>query len=250
MNNGGCSIPCLRLARFAAKLRAAVHRVLKIVRRAAVYRGWQELRCPWPRNTSPAGSTSWSFRCFYFFPIFLYCNFFRLLRYRDRGQPLLRREAAENFNRPWLARNVLEFWNRWHITLGTWIRDYLFMPMYKRWWSAGRSGHRALLGSLLPGFSCGRRLARYDGQLSALRRAAGPGCVGGQDMGKSHRCGPAGRTERVHEIGLDTRAAIVANIHFQSFTLLFFALPDCADSWQLLARICAGREWIRELTIQ
>ena len=40
-------------------------------------------------------------------------------------------KLPENFNRPYLARNVLDFWTRWHITLGLWIRDYLFMPMYK-----------------------------------------------------------------------------------------------------------------------
>ena len=40
-------------------------------------------------------------------------------------------KLPENFNRPYLARNVIEFWTRWHITLGTWIRDYLFLPMYK-----------------------------------------------------------------------------------------------------------------------
>lgn len=38
----------------------------------------------------------------------------------------------ENFNKPWRARNLIEFWNRWHITLTHWIRDYLFMRNYKR----------------------------------------------------------------------------------------------------------------------
>ncbi len=33
-----------------------------------------------------------------------------------------------NFNRPYLARNIPEFWRRWHISLSTWFRDYLYIP--------------------------------------------------------------------------------------------------------------------------
>ncbi len=35
----------------------------------------------------------------------------------------------ENFRRPYLARNLFEFWNRWHISLSTWLRDYLYIPL-------------------------------------------------------------------------------------------------------------------------
>ncbi len=38
-------------------------------------------------------------------------------------------ELTENFKRPFLAKSVAEFWQRWHITLGSWMRDYLFYPM-------------------------------------------------------------------------------------------------------------------------
>jgi alginate O-acetyltransferase complex protein AlgI len=35
----------------------------------------------------------------------------------------------ENFNYPYTARNIREFWRRWHITLSNWLRDYLFLPV-------------------------------------------------------------------------------------------------------------------------
>nr|WP_211193903.1 MBOAT family protein [Pyxidicoccus fallax] len=35
----------------------------------------------------------------------------------------------ENFNRPYLAKNIGEFWNRWHMSLSTWLRDYLYRPL-------------------------------------------------------------------------------------------------------------------------
>lgn len=35
----------------------------------------------------------------------------------------------ENFNFPYLSKSITEFWQRWHITLGSWIRDYLYIPL-------------------------------------------------------------------------------------------------------------------------
>jgi alginate O-acetyltransferase complex protein AlgI len=42
---------------------------------------------------------------------------------------LLGYHLAANFDMPYLARNVSEFWRRWHISLSTWLRDYLFIPL-------------------------------------------------------------------------------------------------------------------------
>jgi alginate O-acetyltransferase complex protein AlgI len=35
----------------------------------------------------------------------------------------------QNFNYPYFSKNIHEFWQRWHITLSTWLRDYLFLPL-------------------------------------------------------------------------------------------------------------------------
>jgi alginate O-acetyltransferase complex protein AlgI len=35
----------------------------------------------------------------------------------------------ENFNMPYISRSLTEFWHRWHISLATWIRDYLYIPL-------------------------------------------------------------------------------------------------------------------------
>lgn len=36
---------------------------------------------------------------------------------------------SENFNYPYISRSITEFWRRWHISLSTWFRDYLFLPL-------------------------------------------------------------------------------------------------------------------------
>ena len=38
-------------------------------------------------------------------------------------------KLPENFNWPYLARSIPEFWQRWHISLSTWIRDYVYIPL-------------------------------------------------------------------------------------------------------------------------
>ena len=42
---------------------------------------------------------------------------------------LLGIELMENFNQPYFSTNITEFWRRWHVSLSTWLRDYLYIPL-------------------------------------------------------------------------------------------------------------------------
>jgi alginate O-acetyltransferase complex protein AlgI len=66
---------------------------------------------------------------------------------------LLGFRLPENFDHPYMATDISDFWRRWHMTLSFWLRDYLFLPLANRW-SAGLRRvlslrYAALLGSQL-----------------------------------------------------------------------------------------------------
>jgi alginate O-acetyltransferase complex protein AlgI len=53
---------------------------------------------------------------------------------------LLGVELPTNFTQPWLSQNIAEFWRRWHISLSSWFRDYVFTPLQfevRRWGAYG-----------------------------------------------------------------------------------------------------------------
>jgi len=63
---------------------------------------------------------------------FTFQIFFDFAGYTDIGRGsamLLGYKVPENFNWPFLASNLTEFWRRWHMSLSTWLRDYLFFPL-------------------------------------------------------------------------------------------------------------------------
>src|SRR5436853_633867 len=63
------------------------------------------------------------------FAIRIYCDFSGYTDMALGTAHMLGYKLVKNFNMPYLAANVSEFWHRWHISLSTWLRDYLFIPM-------------------------------------------------------------------------------------------------------------------------
>jgi alginate O-acetyltransferase complex protein AlgI len=64
---------------------------------------------------------------------------------------------AQNFNMPFLSANMAELWRRWHISLSTWIRDYLFIPLGGSRGSRWRTGCNLLVSMTLCGLWHGAR---------------------------------------------------------------------------------------------
>jgi D-alanyl-lipoteichoic acid acyltransferase DltB (MBOAT superfamily) len=66
-----------------------------------------------------------------FYYLFLYCNFSGFCDMAIGAAALIGIPVPENFEDPFAARNMREFWNRWHITLSQWMRDVVFAPLSK-----------------------------------------------------------------------------------------------------------------------
>ena len=59
----------------------------------------------------------------------IYCDFSGYSDMAVGCAHLLGFRLIQNFNMPYLALNVTNFWHRWHISLSTWLRDYLYIPL-------------------------------------------------------------------------------------------------------------------------
>ena len=64
-----------------------------------------------------------------FYAIQIYCDFSGYTDMAIATAQLLGYELPVNFRFPYFARNISEFWHRWHISLSTWLRDYLYIPL-------------------------------------------------------------------------------------------------------------------------
>lgn len=66
----------------------------------------------------------------YFFAFQIYCDFSGYSDMAIGCAKVLGFDLAENFRRPYLARSVPEFWaDRWHVSLASWFRDYVYIPL-------------------------------------------------------------------------------------------------------------------------
>ncbi|MFD0863133.1 MBOAT family O-acyltransferase [Sungkyunkwania multivorans] len=63
------------------------------------------------------------------YSIQIYCDFSGYSDMAIGVAALLGFKLMENFNMPYNATNITEFWRKWHISLSTWLRDYLFIPL-------------------------------------------------------------------------------------------------------------------------
>ncbi len=88
----------------------------------------------------PSTYNSWSVMLgtvFYSFQI--YCDFFGYSTIALGSAKLMGFDISDNFRSPYLSRSIAEFWHRWHISLSTWFRDYVYIPLggsrvkFSRW---------------------------------------------------------------------------------------------------------------------
>ncbi len=65
----------------------------------------------------------------FFFALQIYCDFSGYSDVARGVSKFFGFELMLNFDRPYLSRSIAEFWRRWHISLSTWFKDYLYIPL-------------------------------------------------------------------------------------------------------------------------
>lgn len=65
----------------------------------------------------------------YLFAIQIYCDFSGYTDIAIGAAKMLGYDLMENFRTPYFSTSITEFWRRWHISLSTWLRDYLYIPL-------------------------------------------------------------------------------------------------------------------------
>lgn len=75
----------------------------------------------------------------YFFAFQIYCDFSGYSDIAIGSAQVMGYKLMNNFDRPYFSKSIAEFWRRWHISLSTWFKDYLYIPLggnkvsKKRW---------------------------------------------------------------------------------------------------------------------
>jgi alginate O-acetyltransferase complex protein AlgI len=136
-------------------------------------------------------------------------------------------ELPENFDAPYISRNLQEFWRRWHISLSSWLRDYLYKPLGGSRGSAAATYRNLMITMVLGGLWHGASWnfviwgALHGGALAVTRmwqRARGEGV-----------------SSTVGHV-----LATVATFHFVCFAWVFFRAPTFAHASLAIAQIGRG----------
>lgn len=82
---------------------------------------------------------------FYLYAVLIYADFSGYTDIARGSAGLLGLPLPENFHRPYFSLSPGEFWNRWHMTLTQWFREYVFYPLSRRWMIASHRRHPRLV---------------------------------------------------------------------------------------------------------
>jgi D-alanyl-lipoteichoic acid acyltransferase DltB (MBOAT superfamily) len=185
-----------------------------------------------------AGSQPWHMllRGVWLFSIQIYCDF---AGYSDiaRGvSRLLGFELMENFQRPYFASNITEFWRRWHISLSTWLRDYLYIPLGGNRRGKLNTYRNLMLTMLLGGLWHGANWTFVAwGVLHGVYLSAHKLLVG-------RRASKAPTREPRSVAAVLTRVAkTLATFHLVMLTWVFFRSPDFGVAFEYLGGIATLR---------
>ncbi len=167
-------------------------------------------------------------RSLYFFAFQIYFDFSGYTDIARGCSRLLGIELCVNFRQPYFSRNVAEFWRRWHVSLSTWLRDYLYVPLGGNRHGPHKTYCNLMIVMLLGGLWHG----------ASWNFVAWGGLHGSYLV--AHRLWRS-RSPRAETPSSGLAAAVsdlfsmVAVFHLVAVTWLFFRVPDMESAWIYLS---------------
>ncbi|MGH9298141.1 MAG: MBOAT family O-acyltransferase [Acidimicrobiales bacterium] len=166
------------------------------------------------------------------FAVQIYCDFSGYTDIAIGCAMLLGFRFPENFNAPYAARSLQDFWRRWHMTLSFWLRDYLYIPLGGSRGGLAMLYRNLMLTMVLGGFWHGAAWTFIAwGALLGLGQ-----CVGHY---KRRRRLAAGRPEMA-----EGRLAVAwqrfATFQFVCLGWVFFKASSFGNAWAMLERLFTG----------
>ena len=140
-------------------------------------------------------------------------------------------ELLSNFRFPYFSRDVAEFWRRWHISLSSWFRDYLYIPLGGSRNGKGRAVVNTFIIFLVSGFWHG---AKWTFIVWGLIHAVGfiPLLVTGRNRNNLHSVTAHGRLLP----GVKDMFQMLGTFLFVTLAWIFFRAESVAKAWDMLRR--------------
>lgn len=165
----------------------------------------------------------------------IYCNFSGYTDLVTGIALLLGFRLPVNFNAPYLASNLKDFWGRWHISLSTFIRDYIYIPLGGGRRGLSRTSLNVMVAMLLSGLWHGAALTFVVwGLLHGL---------GVVLLNLKQRFWPAPLYQLNSMQSLENFLARLFCFHFICLTWIFFRSDSLQQAWQFIGRLFSPDAW-------
>jgi alginate O-acetyltransferase complex protein AlgI len=177
----------------------------------------------------------------YFFAFQIFCDFSGYTDIAIGAAKVMGYDLMKNFDRPYFADSVADFWRRWHISLSTWFKDYLYFPLGGNRVAKGRWALNVLVVFLVSGLWHGAAWTYVIwGALHGLYLV-------GEDLTAGLRNRFAEVTGLARFPRLRKGLAIFATFHLVLFAWIFFRARTLSDAWLILETIASGAGFDRGL---
>lgn len=164
-----------------------------------------------------------------FFVFQIYCDFSGYTDIAIGSAKVLGFDLMDNFKGPLLSRNMTEFWRRWHISLSTWIRDYVFGPLNMALRNIGSYSYLvvSLISFTVFGFWHG---ANWTFVLWGMLHGI---AIGYETFTRKKRKRIAKKTNKL----LYDTVSIFLTFSFWTFTMIIFRAESISDAFYMVGNI-------------